>query len=212
MADRPRASADPYATARGPLKRLAGPVAARARSRRGALLPGLSGLRPGHRVLDVGCGTLGVRALLPDHDVTGVDLEARPTYPGPLVVADAAAGLPFGDGAFDLVVSTSVVEHVEPARRARFAAELDRVGRGLYVQTPAFSFPVEPHALLPVAHWLPVAMRRPYWRLGAQGHWEDVRLLRRRELERLLPGTTVHAERLAGLAKSWIAVRPVPPR
>jgi hypothetical protein len=74
------------------------------------------------------------------------------------------------------------------------------------VQTPARSFPIEPHALLPFAHWLPVALRRPYWRLGAAGAWEDIALLGRAELAALFPGE-VHAERLAGLAKSWIAVR-----
>jgi hypothetical protein len=75
------------------------------------------------------------------------------------------------------------------------------------VQTPAFSFPIEPHALLPFAHWLPVALRKPYWRLGAAGGWEDIALLRRGELAALLPGSAVVAERFGPLAKSWIAVK-----
>ncbi len=45
--------------------------------------------------------------------------------------------------------------------------------------------PVEPHALLPFAHWLPPRLRRPYWRLGAAGGWEEIPLLRRAELEAL---------------------------
>jgi len=154
----------------------------------------------------VGCGTLGLRALAPDLDITGVDLVDRPAYPGPFVRADATERLPFADGAFDLVYSNSVVEHLEPARRARFAAEVRRVGRGWWVQTPAFGFPVEPHALLPAAHWLPVALRRPYWRLGVAGDWEDVRLLRRGELARLFPAGVIVSERLGPLTKSWIAV------
>lgn len=207
-----RAAPDVYATARGPLARLAGPVAARLRARRHELLFGLTGLdrlgRPA-RILDVGCGTLGLRAQAPDLDVTGVDLVPRPTYPGPFVQTDATRGLPFAGGAFDLVYCSSVIEHVAPEQRAALCRELLRVGRGVYVQTPAWSFPIEPHALLPVAHWLPPAIRRPYWRLGAQGHWEDVRLLRRGELGRLLPGTTVHGEAVGPVTKSWIAVRPV---
>jgi SAM-dependent methyltransferase len=154
----------------------------------------------------VGCGTLGLRALEPGLDITGVDLVDRPGYPGPFVRADATERLPFADGAFDLVYSNSVVEHLPPARRARFAAEIARVGRGWWVQTPAFSFPLEPHALLPAAHWLPVALRRPYWRLGVAGAWEDVRLLRRGELARLFPEGAVVAERFGPLTKSWIAV------
>lgn len=200
---------DVYATARGPLARVAGPIAARLRARRHGQLFALTGVRPGDRILDVGCGTLGLRAQEPDQDVTGVDLVDRPTYPGPFVRADATQRLPFADGEFDLVYSSSVVEHIPPAQRSAFARELLRVGRGLYVQTPAYSFPVEPHALLPIAHWLPVALRRPYWRLGAQGHWEDVHLLGRGEMAGLFPGAAVHAEQLGPLTKSWIAVRPV---
>jgi SAM-dependent methyltransferase len=203
---------DVYATARGRLRaRLASPAAARARARRHARFFPLTGLRPGMRVVDVGCGALGLRALEPDLEVTGVDLVPRPDYPGPFVLADAAAGLPFADGEFDLAYSSSVVEHVPPARRAAFAAELGRVARGLYLQTPAWSFPIEPHALLPFAHWLPPAVRRPYWRLGAQGDWEDVRLLRRGEL-RALFGAEPLAERVGPLVKSWIVVVPVDSR
>ena len=203
----PRPTTDVYATARGPLAGLAGPIAARLRARRHAQLFRLTGVGPGARILDVGCGTLGLRAQEPDLDITGVDLVDRPTYPGPFVRADATQRLPFADGEFDLVYSSSVVEHIPPPQRAAFARELLRVGRGLYVQTPAYSFPIEPHALLPVAHWLPVAIRKPYWRLGAQGHWEDVHLLRRGEIAGLFPGARIVSERVGPLTKSWIAVR-----
>lgn len=203
---------DVYGTARGRLRgRLASPAAARARARRHARFFRRTGVRPGMRVLDVGCGALGLRGLEPGLDITGVDLAPRPGYPGPFVQADASERLPFGDGEFDLAYSSSVIEHVPPARRAAFAAELRRVARGLYVQTPAFSFPLEPHALLPFAHWLPPALRRPYWRLGAQGDWEDVRLLRRGEL-RALFGAEPLAERAGPLVKSWIVVLPVDSR
>lgn len=204
----PQPATDVYATARGPLGRLAGPVAARLRARRHAQLFELTGIRPGDRILDVGCGTLGLRAQEPDLDITGVDLTARPTYPGPFVQADATVRLPFEDNAFDLAYASSVVEHIPPHLRAAFARELLRVGRGLYIQTPAHSFPIEPHALLPFAHWLPARIRRPYWRLGAQGHWEDVHLLRRGEVRSLFPRSEIVAERLGPLTKSWIAVRP----
>jgi SAM-dependent methyltransferase len=200
---------DVYATARGRVRaRLASPLAARARARRHERFLALTGLQPGMRVVDVGCGALGLRGLEPALDITGVDLVARPEYAGPFVQADAAQRLPFDDGAFDLAYSSSVIEHVEPERRAAFAGEVRRVARGFFVQTPARSFPIEPHALLPFAHWLAPTLRRPYWRLGAAGSWEDIQLLRRAELAALF-GEPILAERFAGLVKSWIALRPV---
>ena len=199
---------DVYGTAKPGLRsRLGSRVAARARARRHSRFRALTGASPGMRILDLGCGALGLRALEPSLDITGVDLVDRPSYPGPFVRADATARLPFDDGAFDLVYSSSVVEHLAPADRAAFARELVRVGRGWWVQPPAFSFPVEPHALLPFAHWLPVTIRRPYWRLGVAGDWEDISLLRRGELAALLPGSEIVAERVGPLSKSWISVR-----
>ena len=195
---------DVYATATGPLARIASPLAAGARARRHAQL--FPALPPSARIVDVGCGALGLRALEPVRDITGVDVAPRPDYPGPFVQADATRRLPFADGAFDLAYSSSVVEHITPALRPAFAAELTRVARAVFVQTPAWSFPVEPHALLPFAHWLPPALRRPYWRLGAAGEWEDIALLRRDELQALFPGAAVRAERLGPLVKSWVAI------
>lgn len=199
-------SSDVYATARGPLARLASPLAAGARRRRHERFFALTRLQPGARVLDVGCGRIGLRALEPGLEIAGVDLIDRPDYPGPFVRADAASGLPFAENEFDLVYCSSVIEHVPPARRQAFAREIRRVGRGWFVQTPAFSFPIEPHALLPAAHWLPAALRKPYWRLGAAGDWEDISLLRRREMEDLF-GPAL-PERLGPLVKSWVCVRP----
>jgi SAM-dependent methyltransferase len=205
MANGGREHPEVYRTAHGPLARLASPLAARARRRRHERFFAATHLREGARVLDVGCGRLGLRALEPELDITGVDIAPRPDYPGPFVQADAAEGLPFEDGAFDLVYCSSVIEHVPPPRREAFAAELRRVGRGWLVQTPAWSFPIEPHALLPFAHWLPPRLRRPYWRLGAAGEWEEIALLRRAELEALF-GPAL-PERWGPLVKSWVCVR-----
>jgi SAM-dependent methyltransferase len=197
---------DVYATAHGPLARIAAPFAARARARRHGRFFAQTRLAPGARVLDLGCGSIGLRALEPALEITGVDLVDRPDYPGPFIRADAAAGLPFADGEFDLVYCSSVIEHVPPRLRAAFATELRRVGRGWFVQTPAFSFPLEPHSLLPAAHWLPLPLRRLYWRLGAAGEWEEIALLRRGELEALFG--PAQAERFGPLVKSWVCVSP----
>src|ERR671935_3338356 len=115
---------DVYATARGRVRaRLASSLAARARARRHERFFALTRLQPGMSVVDVGCGALGLRGLEPDLDITGVDLVARPQYPGPFVQADATQRLPFDGDAFDLASASSVIEHVDPADRPAFAAE-----------------------------------------------------------------------------------------
>jgi SAM-dependent methyltransferase len=197
-----------YHSARGPFTKLASALAQSARRRRHErFFPSLR-LPAGARVLDVGCGTLGLRGLEPRLDVTGLDVEPRPGYPGPFVQADATVAIPFGDGEFDLVYCSSVIEHVPRERRAALAAEIKRGGRGFFVQTPAWEFPIEPHSLLPAAHWLPASARRPYWRLGADAAWQEIELLRRREIEALF-GVPALAERVGPFVKSWVCLRAV---
>ena len=196
-----------YATAKPGLRARAASVASgRARRRRHEQLFGLTKVDADSRIVDIGCGRLGLRRHEPDLDITGVDVTDRPEYPGPFVLADVLDGLPFADGEFDLAYCSSVIEHVRHGDRAAFARELRRVARGWYVQTPAYSFPIEPHALLPLAHWLPPRLRRPYWRLGVAGDWEDVALLRRAEMAELF-GEPL-AERTGPLVKSWVSVHP----
>src|ERR1700677_4569627 len=75
--------------------------------------------------------------------------------------------LPFGDGAFDVVFSNSVIEHVgDAASQERFAREVARVGRAYWVQTPNRWFPVEQHLLTPIVHWLPKRWQRAIVRRG----------------------------------------------
>jgi hypothetical protein len=193
-----------YARARSPLAHLADEVSQRARARRLELLRSV--LTSESTLVDIGCGQAGLISIAPELDIVGVDIQERPGYPGRFVQADAAARLPFPDGAFDLAYSNSVIEHLPPDRWTHFASELRRVARGWFVQTPAFEFPVEPHALLPFAHWLPTAVRRPYWRLGAGSNVDEIHLLRRREMEALF-GPAI-AERVGPLVKSWICIQP----
>jgi SAM-dependent methyltransferase len=195
-----------YPRVPGPLGRTADRFSGRARARRLDHFRRVMAVTPQTTILDVGCGPAGLVGLAPELDITGVDLFDRPEYPGRrLVRADASEGLPFADGEFDVAYCNSVIEHVAPERREPFAAEVRRVARGWYVQTPALAFPIEPHSLLPGAHWLPRGARDLYWRLGAGSNVDEINLLRRRELERLF-GPAVR-ERLGPLTKSWIALQ-----
>lgn len=124
------------------------------------------------------------------------------------------------DGAFDVAFSNSVIEHLFTfENQARMAAEVRRVARAYWVQTPNFWFPVEPHFLVPAWHWLPEEARVAILRrrgVGWAGRCPDPeraravvrehRLMRRHELARLFPGATIVPERIGGLVKSWTAL------
>ncbi len=88
------------------------------------------------RMLDVGCGMgLLVRTLLSRGvDAVGADVSARcaragnAVAPGRFVEASVLA-LPFGDGAFETVVSTDLLEHLAEEDVGRALRELARVAR-----------------------------------------------------------------------------------
>ena len=65
--------------------------------------------------------------------------------------------LPFRDGAFDVVHSSAVLEHVGSLQnQIPFVQECCRVARKwVFLTTPNRWFPIEFHTILPVAHWLP---------------------------------------------------------
>ncbi|HET7039768.1 MAG TPA: class I SAM-dependent methyltransferase, partial [Gemmatimonadales bacterium] len=81
----------------------------RMRLRRAA---GLARVRPGARVLDVGCRDAGLKAFLPaDVRYQGVDI--APEFAGPdILIRDVSEGLPFPDASFDYVFSIEALEHV----------------------------------------------------------------------------------------------------
>ena len=142
-----------------------------------------------------------------------------------LRVAGDGRLLPFRDGAFDVVFSNSVIEHVGGrASQESFAREAARGGRGYWIQTPNRWFPVEQHLLTPFIHWLPKAWQRAIvprcnfwsllWRVTPdrrsfyiEHFLRDIRLLGPGEMRALFPGARLIRERFCGIAKSLIAVR-----
>jgi len=197
----------------------------RMRERRFELFEQLTGSLPRPlRILDVG-GTndFWEKRGWTDRDdisITLVNLKEQPKKHSNIhpALGDATNLADHADGSFDVAFSNSVIEHLFTFEsQAAMAAQVQRVGRAFWVQTPNFWFPMEPHFLVPAWHWLPERVRIEVIRRRACG-WRgpcpdaqharetvrEVRLMRRRELARLFPGATIEIERFAGLAKSFV--------
>lgn len=123
--------------------------------------------------------------------------------------------------AFDIVYSNSVIEHLGTWEQQRaFANECSRVGKELWIQTPAKCFPVEPHLITPFIHWFPLGLQarlmrnftlwgiitRPT-RQFIDGFLKERRLLTYREMMHLFPDCQILKEKFLGLTKSYIAVK-----
>ncbi len=138
------------------------------------------------------------------------------------VTGDACNMPEFADRSFHIVHSNSVIEHVGGwPQMKRFAHEVRRVAPSLYVQTPYYWFPVEPHYVLPFFHWLPKPARVRLIRsfaLGNRGRASDLdealtkledqpRMLDVKTFRLLFPDCRILKERFMLLTKSLIAVR-----
>ncbi len=129
--------------------------------------------------------------------------------------------LQFADNSFDITYSNSVIEHLSTfEQQKRFASEARRVGRRLWVQTPARWFPVEPHLIAPFVHYLPKSCQRKLlryftvWGLVTKptqrqvaDFLAEVRLLTFGEMQILFPDCEIRRERFLGLTKAFVAVR-----
>jgi SAM-dependent methyltransferase len=137
------------------------------------------------------------------------------------VVTGDGRCLNYPDRAFDIAYSNSVIEHVGNwENQARFAREILRVGKRVWVQTPARCFPIEPHYLTPFIHWLPAGARRKLLRNFSVWGWftrpnrekvaayvDEIQLLNYAQMSRLFPDCRIYTERFLGWPKAYIAVR-----
>jgi SAM-dependent methyltransferase len=120
--------------------------------------------------------------------------------------------LPFVDGAFDIVFSNAVVEHVgSRADQTQFLSEICRVGRAFFVTTPNRWFPFEHHTGLPLVHYLPAPAHRALLRHTRYRYWsgeEHLNILTARGLAGLFPKDAtveVQSVRLFGLPANLVA-------
>lgn len=123
-------------------------------------------------ILEVGSGALGVGEFHA-HPFVGCDVGFRERPKSPMLpVLATATMLPFGDGCFDAVIVSDVLEHVPPEHRPAVIGEALRVARKVAI----FGFPSGPGAFeydqklakaynaakqeMPV--WLQEHLRHPY--------------------------------------------------
>lgn len=146
------------------------------------------------------------------------------------VVIDESGRLPYPDRYFDIVLCSSVIEHVTVPKRdiwqvrsgrqfkriaterqREFALEIARVGARYFVQTPNRGFLIESHSWLPLLGILPRRWLLPTLRLS-NAVWikrtaPDWNLLDEQGLRELFPEAEILHERFLGMTKSVIAVR-----
>jgi SAM-dependent methyltransferase len=182
--------------------------------------------QPGATVLDLG-GSIGIWEFLQHRfDVTLFNIDAAHArdFRGAdavdsryrIVTGDACDLGRYEGTSFDIVFSNGVIEHLGDDRRVnRFAAEVRRVGRSYWVQTPSWLFPVESHTGLPF-YWLypapaRAAIARRFDARYASNPWScpmaETRCFRLRELRTLFPDAAVYTERVGGMTKSWSLYR-----
>jgi protein-L-isoaspartate(D-aspartate) O-methyltransferase len=100
------------------------------------------GLKPGHKVLDVGCGKgfqiLELNNALPGLEVRGVDISsyaiehAHPEIRN-VISKGCASSLPFGDKEFDLAFSINTLHNLHNSQLELALREISRVSKQQYV-------------------------------------------------------------------------------
>lgn len=208
----------------------------RLRARRLAPLAGLIARVHSQRgkvsILDVGGRETYWKALSPEfleqHDVRitilnlPCDLVGEDSKIFTYAVGDACDLDQYPDHSFDIVHSNSVIEHVGNWDRIKsFAREVRRLAPNVFVQTPYFWFPIEPHFIKLAHHWLPKPLRTSMWmrfKMGERGRAKDIDeamhkvddepyLLDMRMFRYLFPDCLIIRERFCLFTKSMVAFK-----
>jgi hypothetical protein len=209
--------------------RLTSRLTARSRARRFERFMRVMAPRPTDEVLDVGVNDtawrssnfLEARYPWPSR-ITAIGIEPMPTFqrlfPEVRFLVGDGRALPFEDRAFDIGFSNAVVEHVGSRDdQRRFVAEMLRVSRRVWISTPNAAFPVDPHTVLPLVHWLPRRLRHPILRATGNGYWaseEHLNPLTAQAFRSLFPPqarVVILRQRLLALTTVLIAVATLEP-
>jgi SAM-dependent methyltransferase len=237
---KPRSGARSTAKLGNLVRRLAVRSSAACRLRRGQLFRDRLQPTENESILDLGGGRGGhIAEIVPyRQNVTIGDLDAQAlrdaaaSYGFGTLHLDGGETFPVTDGQYDVVFCSSVIEHVTGpkeitydledagqfadsarAAQANFAAEIRRISKRYFVQTPYKYFPIEQHSFLPFfvvllpRRWQVRLMRFLYEHGWFKPVYPDFRLLTIKEMRALFPDAEIVLERYCGLVKSIVAIR-----
>ncbi len=105
-------------------------------------------LKPGDRILDVGCGKAfllyELQLLIPDLQMVGFDVsqhglsQMHPEFQGTLFRYKAQDAYPFGDQTFDLVISLATLHNLRIFELKTALNEIERVGKQKYIMLESY--------------------------------------------------------------------------
>lgn len=225
-----------------PLNKIVWKFSAQARKKRAELFRKFFTIDENTKILDLGsengtniynvltgCNYKPQNIYIADIDSAAVE-EGKNLYGFNAVLINENGKLPFPDIFFDIVYSSSVIEHVTVSkseiwnlkngksfkkaafeRQKEFAGEIIRLGKQYFVQTPSKTFPVESHTWLPAAGYLPREIFVPALKLTNR-FWikksePDFNLLGRKDMKELFSEAEIICESKFGLTKSIMAVK-----
>ena len=105
-------------------------------------------LRPGNKILDVGCGKgyllYELQLLIPELQITGFDIsqygldDHHPEFKGHLFKHQAQDRYPYKDDEFDLVISLGCLHNLKIFDLKNALLEIERVGKNKYVMVESY--------------------------------------------------------------------------
>lgn len=176
------------------------------------------------RILDVGGGQYNWQFINSKPMISVLNLERPQQWiidPQFEFIYGDATKLEYANNSFDIVYSNSVIEHLfNYENQIKMANEVMRVGKRVYIQTPAKEFFVEPHLITPFIHWLPIKFQKilmknfTVWGLITrpsnnyiENFLNERRLLTFGEFCELFPNSEIKVERFLFMPKSFIAIK-----
>ena len=106
------------------------------------------GLKPGAKILDVGCGKAyllyELKQLLPEPEIHGFDISRYGINDAPKAIRDflfqyrAQDPFPWGDNYFDLVISLGCLHNLRIFELHAAVGEIERVGKNKYIMVESY--------------------------------------------------------------------------